>query len=77
LPLQWLRKQYHRLITDPGPASAIGGHSKIDSVQNVFMLQSDMHDLWDNYEFGINPDVSALILGCPVYSPILISKPLG
>ncbi|KAF8219826.1 hypothetical protein L208DRAFT_1545762 [Tricholoma matsutake] len=52
----WLRKQYHHLITDPAPASVVGGHSKIDSVQNVFMLRSDVHDSWDNYEFGVNPD---------------------
>lgn len=53
---EWLRKQYHHLITDPAPASVVGGHSKIDSVQNVFMLRSDVHDSWDNYEFGVNPD---------------------
>ena len=74
LPLQWLRKQYHHLITDTALASAVGGHSKIDSVQNVFMLRSDLCDMWDNYEFSVNPDV---ILGCLVYSLILIHKPLG
>ncbi|KAF8238239.1 hypothetical protein L208DRAFT_1497741 [Tricholoma matsutake] len=44
---EWLRKQYHHLITNPAPTS------------------SDMHDSWDNYEFSINPDMSALILGSP------------
>ncbi|KAK2462179.1 hypothetical protein APHAL10511_005811 [Amanita phalloides] len=53
---EWLRKQYHSLITDSAPDSSIGGYSKIDSVQNVIMLQSDLHHMWDNYEFGVNPD---------------------
>ena len=30
----------------------------MDSIQNVFMLRSDLHDMWDNYEFSVNPDVS-------------------
>lgn len=64
---QWVRKQFHNLITDTAPATDVGGYSKIDSVQNVFMLRSDLRDSWDNYEFGVNPDVSALILGCLVY----------
>jgi len=57
-PLQWVRKGYHNLITDTAPASSVGGFSKVDSIQNVFMLRSDLHDMWDNYEFSVNPDVS-------------------
>ena len=31
--------------------------------------------MWGNYEFGVNPDVTALILGCLVYD--LNSQTLG
>lgn len=36
----------------------MGGPLKIDSVQNVITLRSDLHDAWDNYEFGVDPNVS-------------------
>ena len=36
----------------------MGGSIKIDSVQNVITLRSDLHDAWDNYEYGIDPTVS-------------------
>lgn len=29
---------------------------KIDSVQKVITLRSDLHDAWDNYEFGVDPN---------------------
>jgi len=32
---------------------------KIDSVQNVITLRSDLHDAWDNYEFGVDSNVSS------------------
>jgi HNH endonuclease len=35
----------------------MGGPLKIDSIQNVIILRSDLHEKWDNYEFGCNPDV--------------------
>ena len=38
----------------------MGGPTKIDSVQNVITLRSDLHDAWDNYEFGVDPNVSAI-----------------
>jgi hypothetical protein len=34
----------------------MGGPLKIDSVQNVITLRSDLHDAWDNYEIGVNPN---------------------
>lgn len=34
----------------------MGGPLKIDSVQNVITLRSDLHDAWDNYEFGVDPN---------------------
>ena len=43
------------MITDTADASTMGGPIKIDSVQNVIMLRSDLHDAWDNYEFGVDP----------------------
>ena len=36
----------------------MGGSIKIDSVQNVITLRSDLRDAWDNYEFGVDPTVS-------------------
>jgi hypothetical protein len=55
--IQWNSKGYPSLITDPAPILALGGLSKIDSIQNVILLRSDLHDSWDNYEFAVNPDV--------------------
>ena len=40
--------------------ACMGGPIKIDSVQNVITLRSDLHDAWDNYEFGVDPNVSTL-----------------
>ncbi|KAK2459286.1 hypothetical protein APHAL10511_008707 [Amanita phalloides] len=53
---EWLKKGFRSLITDSAPETTIGGYSEIDSVQNVIMLQSDLHEMWDDYEFGVNPD---------------------
>lgn len=60
---EWVSKQFHHLVTDTAPASDVGGSSKIDSVQNVIMLRSDLRDMWDNYEFGVNPDDNHRITG--------------
>ena len=38
----------------------MGGPTKIDSGQNVITLQSDLHDAWDNYEFGVDLNVSPI-----------------
>jgi hypothetical protein len=38
----------------------MGGSTKIDSVQNVITLRSDLHNAWDNYEFGVDPAVSCI-----------------
>lgn len=61
--VQWVRKSYPSLITDPAPRNEVGGPSKIDSIQNVLLLRGDLHDAWKNYMFGVNPDVcdSALL----------------
>jgi len=48
----WARNSYSRWITIP---PATGGH--INSVQNGLLLRSDLHVLFDNYVFSIDPDV--------------------
>lgn len=55
--VQWIRKGFPSLITDPAPLSQVGGATKIDSIQNVILLRSDLHDAWDGYRFAVNPDV--------------------
>ena len=66
---KWLQKGFNDRITDPGAPShqaqvdqldasrPIKSESKVDSIQNVFLLRADLHQCWDNYEFGVNPDV--------------------
>ena len=39
----------------------MGGRTKIDSVQNVITMRSDLHDAWDNYEFGVDPNVRSIL----------------
>ncbi|KAI9512899.1 hypothetical protein F5148DRAFT_654946 [Russula earlei] len=48
---QRLPEQDHR----HGRRSLCGRLDKIDSVQNVIALLSDLRDAWDNYEFGVDP----------------------
>ena len=36
----------------------------MDSIQNIILLRSDLHDAWDNYKFAVNPDV------CPYPYPV-------
>jgi hypothetical protein len=55
--VQWNKKGYASLITDPAPSSEVGGPSKIDSIQNQILLQSDLHDAWNCYKFAVSPDV--------------------
>jgi len=52
---EWIRKGYPSKITDMADEADVGGSIKIDSVQNVITLRSDLHDAWDNYEFGVDP----------------------
>jgi HNH endonuclease len=57
LNIQWVNKGYSSRISDPAPLHDLGGPTKIDSIQNVILLRSDLHDAWDNYKFAVNPDV--------------------
>ncbi|KAF9223221.1 hypothetical protein BS17DRAFT_754125 [Gyrodon lividus] len=52
---EWIRKGFPNKITDVADEASMGGAIKIDSVQNVITLRSDLHDAWDNYEFGVDP----------------------
>ncbi|KAF5385113.1 hypothetical protein D9615_000950 [Tricholomella constricta] len=47
---------YPSKITDTADASIMGGPMKIDSVQNVITLRSDLHGAWDSYEIGVDPN---------------------
>ncbi|KAI9439241.1 hypothetical protein H4582DRAFT_2075902 [Lactarius indigo] len=53
---EWIRKGYPSKITDTADEVVVGGLMKIDSVQNVITMRSDLHDAWDNYEFGVDPN---------------------
>ena len=55
--MQWSNKGYPSLITDPAPLGEVGGSTKIDSIQNVIHLRSDLRDAWDSYKIAVNPDV--------------------
>jgi hypothetical protein len=60
-PSQWIRKGYPSKITDTADEAHMGGWTKIDSVQNVITMRSDLHDAWDNYEFGVDPNVGSIL----------------
>ena len=57
LNFQWVKKGYPSRITDPAPLVELGGPTKIDSIQNTILLQRNLYDAWNNYMFGVNPDV--------------------
>jgi hypothetical protein len=59
--LQWIRKGHPSKITDTADEASVGGRTKIDSVQNVITMRSDLHDAWDNYEFGVDPNVGSIL----------------
>jgi hypothetical protein len=50
----WNQSNYPSLITIPAASAAAGS---INSVQNGLLLRNDIHNLFDNYGFSINPDV--------------------
>jgi hypothetical protein len=58
-----LRKFYYRFsryITDPD----VGEDDKMNSIQQGFLVCSDLRGRFDNYEVGVDPDVS-LDAFCP------------
>ncbi|KAI9456444.1 hypothetical protein HD554DRAFT_2237632 [Boletus coccyginus] len=54
--VEWIRKGYPSKITDTADEASVGGRTKIDSVQNVITMRSDLHDAWVKYEFGVDPN---------------------
>lgn len=36
--------------------------SKINSVQNMITIRRDLRDAWDNYEFGVDPNVFSILV---------------
>jgi len=52
----WVSSGCPSCITDPAPLNELGGPTKIDSVQNMILLRSDLHDAWDSYKLAVNPD---------------------
>ncbi|KAK2462866.1 hypothetical protein APHAL10511_005064 [Amanita phalloides] len=54
--IDWVNEGYPSRITDPAPPEDVGGPTKIDSIQNIILLRSDLHDAWDNYKISVNPD---------------------
>jgi hypothetical protein len=60
---KWIRENFQRFIQDDAPDHE-QGMTKINSIQNGLLLRSDVHDLFDAYEFGVNPDVSVPVARC-------------
>ncbi|KAF8436607.1 hypothetical protein L210DRAFT_3548627 [Boletus edulis BED1] len=60
--VDWVNKGYPGRITDPATLPELGGPTKIDSIQNVILLWSDLHDAWDNYKFAVNPDRGHVVI---------------
>lgn len=54
-----MNRGYSSKITDYANEALMGGPSKIDSVQNLITLRCDLHSAWNNYEFGVDPNVSS------------------
>lgn len=52
---EWAAGGFDDLITLPPPTG-----SKINSVQNGLLLDTGLHECFDQYLFSINPDVSCL-----------------
>jgi len=53
----WIQYNFGRYITDMDDNTGV---SKINSLQNGFILGSDIHSLFDQYLLSVNPDVSIM-----------------
>ena len=51
----WIEGGYGQWITDMDDTTGI---SKINSCQNGFLIRADLHNLFDQYLWSVNPDVS-------------------
>jgi hypothetical protein len=52
----WIQFNYGRWTTDMDDTNGV---SKINSLQNGLLLQSNIHQLFDQYLISVNPDVSS------------------
>ncbi|KAG6880199.1 hypothetical protein C0992_003863 [Termitomyces sp. T32_za158] len=50
--MEWIKKGYSSLITDSASDQELGGPTKIDSLQNMMLLSTDLHHAWDNYRLA-------------------------
>lgn len=53
----WELGNYQRFINDTSPANEIG-ETKLYSPQNGLLLRSDIHEEFDDFSIGVDPDVS-------------------
>lgn len=63
----WNRLNLSAYVIDDAPEKE-QGESKINSVQNVLLLKSNLHDLWDLYLYGVDVNVSEAILNLDTIS---------
>ncbi len=55
---QWIRKEYPSKITDTEePCFGLGEH-KMDTIQNVITLRTDLSLTWESFDFCVDPAVS-------------------
>jgi len=59
---QWIRRGYPSKITDTADEASVGGPLKIDSVQNVITLRVDLQLVWEEFQIGVEPNVSSVPL---------------
>lgn len=59
---EWVNNGYPSLITDSAPLEVVGGSSKIDSLQNVLLLRSDLHNAWDNHYIAVHPSRGHVVI---------------
>ena len=53
----WIQFRYGRWVTDMDDTVGV---SKINSLQNGFLLSANVHQQFDQYLVSVNPDVSLL-----------------
>jgi hypothetical protein len=65
IPSQWVSSGWQSLCTDTGLddncTHDYTGYHQICSLNNMISLRSDVHDLWDDYEIGVDVNVNVPI----------------
>jgi HNH endonuclease len=69
-----MNKGYPNRITDTADEVVMGGPTKIDSVQNLITLRSDLHDAWENYEYGVDPNVSPIQVAYVIFQEYALCR---